>query len=102
MIQTRNIPVAQIHRAAEVLKTIGHPVRLRIVQLLEVHERLGVNEMLEDLDIAIEQSMLSHHLIKMKDKGVLQCEKVGTHVFYSLKHKNLSKIFDCMEACDFF
>jgi DNA-binding transcriptional ArsR family regulator len=99
---TRNITAAQLLKVSEVLKAIGHPVRLEILELLEVKEPLTVTEILESLQTPIEQSMLSHHLIKMKDKGILKCEKKGLHVHYSLVDRKILKIFDCMENCSIF
>jgi DNA-binding transcriptional ArsR family regulator len=103
MIQTqRNISAAQLLKVSEILKAIGHPVRLEIMELLEVKEPLTVTELQASLSAPIEQSMLSHHLIKMKDKGILRCEKRGLHVHYSLVDRKLLKIFDCMENCSIF
>jgi ArsR family transcriptional regulator len=98
-IAVRKISPAKLIKIAEVLKTIGHPVRIEILSLLESHERLTVNEIQEKISVEIEQSMLSHHLIKMKDKGVLKCEKEGLYVFYSLKEPNISGLLDCMSNC---
>jgi DNA-binding transcriptional ArsR family regulator len=98
-IAVRKISPAKLVKIAEVLKTIGHPVRIEILSLLESHERLTVNEIQEKISTEIEQSMLSHHLIKMKDKGVLKCEKEGLYVYYSLKEPNISGLLDCMSNC---
>lgn len=95
----RRIPASKLVKIAEVLKTIGHPVRIEILSLLELHERLTVNDIQEKISTEIEQSMLSHHLIKMKDKGVLKCEKEGLYVFYSLKEPNITGLLDCMSNC---
>lgn len=95
----RKIPSAKLIKIAEVLKTIGHPVRIEIITLLEVNDRLTVHEIQKKISTEIEQSMLSHHLIKMKDKGVLKCEKEGLYVYYSLKDPNLSNLLDCISNC---
>ena len=44
-------------------------------------------------------SMMSHHLAKMKDNGVLTSEKHGKQVFYSIANRNLLNIFNCIENC---
>ena len=100
--KTRNISVDTIKQMAQVLKTIGHPLRLKVLEALELEEPLSVSEILERLPMEAEQSLLSHHLIKMKDKGILRSEKRGMHVFYRLSDRNLLRIFDCMEKCDLF
>ena len=52
------------------------------------------------IGIGCEISMMSHHLSKMKDNGVLISEKKGKQVFYSIADRKLLSIFDCMESCD--
>ncbi len=96
----RNIDVETIQHMADILKTIGHPIRLKVLEALEQEEPLCVSQIQERLPMEAEQSLLSHHLIKMKDKGVLASEKSGMHVFYRLRDRHLLKIFDCMEKCE--
>lgn len=92
----------RLEKAAEVLKTIAHPVRLEVLNLLELYKELTVSGIQEHLSVSIEQSMLSHHLIKMKDKGVLLSQKSGVSVVYRLAEPNITKIFSCMEMCSIF
>lgn len=88
----------KLEKAAIILKTVAHPTRLAVIDLLGASERLGVNEMCEILNC--EQSLLSHHLITMRERGILQCVKEGQNVFYSLKEKDVIKLIDCIENCD--
>lgn len=92
----------QIIRVAEILKTIGHTVRLQILEALEEKEPLTVSEIQERIESDTEQSLLSHHLIKLKDRGILRCEKQGMNVLYRLEDRNILKIFTCMESCSLF
>ncbi len=78
------------------MKTISHPVRLEILELLAEREPVSVNDLQTALTTPVEQSMLSHHLIKMKDKGLLQCEKRGTFIYYRLADRSILKLLDCM------
>ncbi len=97
-----NLTSDQIIRVAEILKTIGHTVRLQILEALEEKEPLSVSEIQERIDSDTEQSLLSHHLIKLKDRGILRCEKQGMNVLYRLEDRNILKIFKCMESCSLF
>lgn len=97
----RNLPLVKLEFIASTLKTISHPIRLKIVELLEANEKLNVQEIAKLVGDDIEQSLLSHHLIKMKDKGVLECNKEGQFVYYKLKLKEVSKLLDCMENCKY-
>ncbi len=98
METTYSINRDKLKKAAVILKTIAHPTRLAVIELLNNHGRLGVNEMCEILDC--EQSLLSHHLITMKLRGILQCTKEGQNVFYSLKEKDVIRLMECIENCD--
>lgn len=82
---------------ADLLKTIAHPVKLEIIELLEEAGALKVSEIKEKLNI--EQSLLSHHLSKMKDKGILNSKRDGKNLYYSISLKNIKAIFDCLGNC---
>lgn len=88
----------KLEKAATILKTVAHPTRLAVIDLLNSHDQLGVNEMCEILDC--EQSLLSHHLITMRQRGILQCTKQGQNVYYSLKEREVVKLIECIENCD--
>ncbi len=87
----------RLARVAEILKTIAHPVRLSIIESLQEREEMTVKELQEVTQI--DQSLVSHHLIKMKDKGVLTSERSGKNICYRLVDPHITSIFNCMEQC---
>ncbi len=97
----RNLDFEHLETVAHILKTISHPVRLQVLEILEEEEPLTVSVIREKLTIKVEQSMLSHHLIKMKENGILKSTKEGKHIFYRIHDRQILKIFDCMENCNF-
>jgi ArsR family transcriptional regulator len=78
---------------AEVLKAVAHPVRLRIVELLEAEE-MCVGDIVEAL--GGKQAITSQQLNMMKDKGVLSCRRDGTRVYYRIENKNVIKLLHCI------
>lgn len=86
--------------AARVLKVLAHPVKLEILQLLGESEALDVTTLCEKIGAGCEISMMSHHLSKMRDNGILSSKKVGKQVFYSIADKSLLKLLDCLEQCE--
>jgi len=82
---------------AFILKTIGHPVRLKIIILLSVHDSMTVNDIVEQCDT--EQSLISHHLTNMKLKGILESRRDGKYIYYSIKLKEVLNVIDCMASC---
>ncbi|MEP2274088.1 MAG: metalloregulator ArsR/SmtB family transcription factor [Reichenbachiella sp.] len=87
----------KLEKVAFILKTIGHPVRLKILSLLSEFQQMSVNEISEKCEV--EQSLISHHLTNMKLKGVLQSEREGKSIYYSIKLMEVLNVIDCMSKC---
>lgn len=87
----------KLEKVAYILKTIGHPVRLKIISLLAEYKKLSVNEIGEKCEV--EQSLVSHHLNNMKLKGILQSEREGKSIYYSVKLDEVLNVIDCMSKC---
>ena len=91
--------ISGLSKIAEVVKTIGHPQRIEIIEVLRTFPSLTVQDIQDKMRTKIEQSLLSHHLIKMKDKGILVSRKEGSSVFYSLRVKDMLRLLECLENC---
>ncbi len=91
------IDPVKLGKIADVLKVISHPVRLEVLEMLQQVDSMSVAEIRGR--ISVEQSLLSHHLIKMKDKGVLTSFRKGKNIFYVLAIPEITSIFDCMRHC---
>lgn len=91
------LDVEKLEKVAFILKTIAHPMRIGIIELLTKHDELSVNEIVEQL--GTEQSLTSHHLSNMKLKGVLSNRRAGKNIYYALKLKEVTKVIECMEQC---
>lgn len=66
---------------AEFFKTLGHPVRIRVLELLSDHEH-SVGELLDEVDI--EPSNLSQQLAVLRRAGLVGTRKEGSTVYYAL------------------
>ncbi|MCU0391824.1 MAG: metalloregulator ArsR/SmtB family transcription factor [Thermoflexibacter sp.] len=87
----------KLEKAAFILKTVAHPTRLAIIDLL--HQKpMSVSELSRIIDC--EQSLLSHHLMNMKLRGILSSQKEGQNVYYALKEKDVVKLIACIEHCN--
>ncbi|MBS2038896.1 winged helix-turn-helix transcriptional regulator [bacterium] len=84
--------------AADMLKCVGHPARLRIVEFLESNGEAPVNQIQEELDLP--QPVVSQHLTKMKALGLLRARRAQGMVFYSVALPQLFKLLDCIRGCD--
>lgn len=86
-----------IQAAALMLKCIGHPVRLQIIELLDSEGELTVTAIYEAL--AIEQAVASQHLNLMRDKGVLASRRNGVNVYYRIRDPRVTQVIDCIRGC---
>ena len=90
------IDVRVLEAAAEVIKMLGHPMRLRIVELLEKREK-SVSELTAAL--RVEQAIVSQQLVKMRSKGIVAARRSGVNVFYRVDNPRVFKILDCVRHC---
>ncbi|NTV49549.1 MAG: helix-turn-helix transcriptional regulator [Geobacteraceae bacterium] len=79
------------HFQAEILKTLGQPTRLKIIDFLRNGERC-VCEIFPA--ISEEQSNTSRHLNLMVSSGILFRRKEGVKIFYAVKHHEIFEIVD--------
>ena len=86
-----------LEKAANMLRAIAHPVRISIVQYLEDGKKRTVTEIYKKL--GIEQAAASHHLIILRDRGVLSSKREGKNIWYFLKHPNLKNVLASVEEC---
>ncbi len=69
---------------AEFFRTLGHPVRVRILQLLREGER-SVGALQAELEL--DSSGTSQHLAALRKQGLVATRRDGTSVYYSVKDK---------------
>ena len=79
---------------AQVIKAMAHPTRLFIVDELSRGERCVCE--LRDM-IGADISTVSKHLSVLKQAGIVEDEKRGLQVWYSLKVPCILKFFGCVE-----
>lgn len=87
-----------IQAAAAMLKCIGHPVRLRIIELLDRTGEQNVTAIYEAL--GIEQAVASQHLNLMRDKGILTRRRDGVNVYYRIDDPRVTEVIDCIHHCE--
>ena len=89
----RNYSGADLQALSRVLKTIAHPVKLEILKVLESQEPLDVSSICAAIGAGCRISMMSQHLSKMKDTGILKSEKKGKQVFYAIADRRVLQVF---------
>ena len=86
------MPVPLYQAKAELFRTLGHPMRIRVLELLQDGPK-AVSELLADLNV--EASSLSQQLAVLRRAGIVVSTRRGTSVVYELA---ASDVADLMRA----
>ncbi|MGC9454320.1 MAG: ArsR/SmtB family transcription factor [Phycisphaerae bacterium] len=81
---------------ARTLKAVAHPLRLRIIDLLEGGER-SVGDISESL--GAKPAITSQQLGLMRDRGVLDVRHEGTHAYYRIANRDVVQVIHCVRRC---
>lgn len=98
MATTKRIRLTNLQalgQAAECLRILAHPRRLRMVQML-LQGDYTVGELAEACELP--SHMASEHLRLMQRCGLLESEKDGRKRFYRVAEPQLESIMQCIEG----
>ncbi len=93
----RGIDPEVLTRAADTIRVLGHPDRIKIVEVLE-NEDATVGEIQEKVELT--QPMVSQHLARLRAHGIVESRRDGQHVIYSLLEPKVEHILRCIRTCD--
>jgi len=79
---------------SEVLKVLGHPIRLKIVAGLCTKE-CNVKYIWECLGLP--QATVSQHLALLKNKGIIEGKREGVEVHYSVIHPLAKRLIGALD-----
>jgi ArsR family transcriptional regulator len=83
----------RFQRAADILRTVAHPARLRIIDFLEQGEKPVAQICIR---LSAPQPYISQHLNLMKAKGILASRRNGSQVLYSVANANVIEVIHCI------
>ena len=79
-------------KIANIFKALGHPTRIKIILMIQNGPKC-VCELQPEL--AIDTSTVSKHLSVLRNADIIESEKKGLNVYYSLKMKCVLTFFGC-------
>ncbi len=79
---------AKIEKAAELLKAVAHPLRLKLLKLIHEKSEVHVNVLYHTLKI--EQSITSQHLKILRGVDAVNTRRDGKKIFYSINYDRLT------------
>jgi DNA-binding transcriptional ArsR family regulator len=90
---TRALAETTFQSIAPVLRVLGHPDRLRLIERL-MRSDLTVGELAEDLSLA--PNAVSQHLSIMTAHHIVQRRRNGRYVHYDVVHPAARSLLECM------
>ncbi len=79
---------------AEILRTIGHPVRIRIIETLLDDDKCVSNIW---VSLGLPQSTVSQHLSLLRTRGIVQNQRYGSKVKYSITDRRIEEIINLLK-----
>ena len=87
---------SELRKIVLVLRAINHDLRKRIVKLLSENDRMSVTQVY--VALRLEQSVVSQHLAILRRSGIVNTDRQGKYIHYSLNHDKLKDIAELTEA----
>lgn len=87
----RSLPVHEVK--ANLFRVLGHPARVRILEILRDEGERSVGSLQEDL--GLDSGGASQHLAALRRVGVVEARKAGTTVYYRIAG---DEVVDMLEA----
>lgn len=94
--RTDKWPPGLLETAAESFKALGHPMRIRIIDLLG-NGPATVSCIIEAMGLP--QAVASQHLRKLHLLGLLHRKRDGNRILYSLARAEVLQVLGCLEKC---
>lgn len=91
---TRQLPPRIMERAARGIGYISHPMRLRILEFLDVNGRASVSDIAHA--VGAEQMIVSQHLRKMREANLVRTTRRGIFIYYQICEEYPASIFTCL------
>jgi DNA-binding transcriptional ArsR family regulator len=87
-------PENQVELATEILKSIAHPIRMKILCFLMDGEK-NVTEIEHEFGSTI--SNISQHLTVLRKAEIINRRKEANYMFYTLKDNKIQKLMDTVK-----
>lgn len=91
---TEQLPPEIMKKAAKGISYIAHPLRLRILEFLDINGASSVSKITEG--VRDEQVIVSQNLKKLREAHLVQTERRGIFIYYKIQEEYPSSIFVCI------
>ena len=85
-----NVDYHALKKAAMVLRALNHKLRQQLLKLIEEEKKITVTEIY--VRLRLEQSVASQHLAILRKAGIVNTERDGKFIFYTVNYKRIDEI----------
>lgn len=89
------IDFVHMKKASLILRALNHKLRQQILKLLDEHKKMTVTEIY--VDQRLEQSVTSQHLAILRRAGLVNANRDGKFIYYSINYKRIKEVNDFVE-----
>ena len=86
---------SKLRRAVLTLRAINHPLRKKMITMLEDKRKMTVTEVYDILKI--EQSVASQHLAILRRADIVNTKREGKFIFYSVNKRRIAEVTSLVE-----
>ncbi len=83
------IDTEKLSQSTEILRALAHPLRMQILKFIDDNENINVNKIYNTL--GLEQSITSQHLRILRLAGIVNTNRDGKFIHYSIDYNKISK-----------
>jgi len=81
---------SKLSKSADVLRAVTHPLRMQLLEFIDQHEKINVNRIYNTLNL--EQSITSQHLRILRNSDLVNTQRDGKFIFYSVNYDKLNRV----------
>ena len=85
-----NVDYNALKKAALVLRALNNKLRQQLLKLIEDEKKITVTEIY--VRLRLEQSVASQHLAILRKAGIVNTERDGKFIFYTVNYKRIDEI----------
>ena len=85
-----------LKKGALVLRALNHKLRQQIIALVETEQKITVTEIY--VKLRLEQSVASQHLAILRRAGIVNTQRDGKFIYYTVNHARIGQITDITES----
>ena len=96
LLNTSRINQRDLEVSSEILRSLAHPLRMRILEFINQHKLINVNKIYGSLNL--EQSITSQHLRILRQADLVETEREGKFIHYKLNYTRLSNTIAAIQS----